>query len=348
MRITLDKIASSTRNADLSREVTLGDEIICEEGYVIAARVLTEKGVYNTVELLSGRMSRLCRGDVIAGVLGNRSALKGYCGVVPSRLTTGDTVQVLNLAAVLGECTSDNPELGPPIDAEVLGSVLHFPSLQHRIGRPASIRVGPIQPLDSLSESVPLVIVSGTCMNAGKTRAACEIIKHLGQSGRKVAAAKLSGISLRRDALEMSDFGARAILDFTDAGMVSTRPETVVRSAKGIVRALTAQGHDCIVLELGDGIMGEYGVMNLLLDAELMSFVRAHILAANDPVGAWGAMQYLGGRCPAIDAICGPATDNLVGQRFITDKLGVPAANAIRNASRLGAIVLAKLAGAER
>jgi hypothetical protein len=345
MRITLDKIASSTRNADLPREVTLSEEVISQEGAVLAVRVLTEKSVYNTVELLSGRMSRLCRGDVVAGVLGSRNALRGYCGVVPERLAPGDTVQILNLAAVLGRCTSDNPELGPPINAQVLGSVLHFPSLQHRIGRPATIRQGPVRPADTLAESAPLVIVSGTCMSAGKTRAACEIVKQLAHAGRKVAAAKLSGISLRRDTLEMADFGAGAVLDFTDAGIVSTTPETVVGSAKGIVRSLTEGRPDCIVLELGDGIMGEYGVMNLLLDAELMGFVRAHVLAANDPVGAWGAVRFLQGRCPPIDAVCGPATDNLVGQRFITGQLGVPAANAIQDPVRLGEIVLGKLAG---
>ncbi len=343
MKTILDKIASSTRNANLQREATLSDEIICREGYVIAVRVLTEKNIYNTVELATGRMSRLCKGDVIAGVLGSRNALKGYCGVVPDSLAPGDTVQILNLGGVLGKCVSDNPELGPPIDAEVLGSVLHFPSLQHRIGKPASIHQGPVQVIDSLIESVPLAIVSGTCMNAGKTRAACEIIKQLDHAGLKVGAAKLSGISLRRDTLDMADFGASAVYDFTDAGIVCTKPETVVGAAKGIVTALVAQKPDCIVLELGDGIMGEYGVMNLLLDKELMGFVKAHVLAANDQVGAWGAFKFLDGVCPPIDAICGPATDNIVGKRFIADKLGIAAANALKEPARLGEIVLNKL-----
>jgi len=343
MKMMLDKIASATRNANLQREVTLSSEIICREGYIIAVRVLQEKSIYNTVELISGRMSRLCRGDIVAGVLGSRNALKGYSGAVPETLKVGDTLQILNLGAVLGVCTSENPELGPPINVEVLGSILTFPSIHHRIGRPASIHEGPVQPSLTLTESAPLIIISGTCMNAGKTRAACETVKQLAQSGWRVGAAKLSGISLRRDTLEMADFGAASIYDFTDAGIVCTRPENVVGAAKGMVRALTALKPDCIVLELGDGIMGEYGVMNLLEDRELMSFVRAHILAANDQVGAWGALHFLAGRCPPIDVICGPATDNLVGQRFITEKLGVQAANAIKDAQRLGEIVLSRL-----
>lgn len=342
-KIQIDKIASSTRNANLQREVTVTDEIISKEGYVIAVRALAEKSVYNTVELIPGRMSRICKGDVIAGVLGARNALKGYSGIVPESLKVGDTIQILNLGAVLGQCTSDNPELGKPIDVEVLGAVLFFPSFQHRIGKPASIHNGPVIPIDNLTHSAPLVIVSGTCMSAGKTRAACEIVKQLAHAGKKVAAAKLSGISLRRDTLEMLDFGAAQIYDFTDAGIVCTTPQNVVQAAKGIVTSLTALNPDVIVLELGDGIMGEYGVMNLLSDQQLMSHVRAHVLSANDQVGAWGAVQFLEGKCPPIDVICGPATDNLVGKKFIIEKLNRQAFNAIKDSEALGHAVLKKL-----
>jgi hypothetical protein len=97
------------------------------------------------------------------------------------------------------------------------------------------------------------------------------------------------------------------------------------------------------VLELGDGIMGEYGVMNLLSDTQLMSFVKAHVLSANDQVGAWGAVQYLEGKCPPIDVICGPATDNLIGKNFITSKLDRLAFNAIKDSEALGRAVYAKL-----
>ena len=342
-KLQLDKIASSTRNANLQREVTVTDDIVSKEGYIIAVRALTEKSIYNTVELTPGRMSRICQGDVIAGVLGARNALKGYSGVVPESLKVGDVIQILNLGAVLGRCTSDNPELGRPIDVEVLGAVLYFPSFQHRIGKQASIHHGPVQPTDTLTHAAPLVIVSGTCMSAGKTRAACEIVKQLAHSGKKVAAAKLSGISLRRDTLEMLDFGATAIYDFTDAGIVCTTPRNVVQAAKGIVTSLTVLNPDCIVLELGDGIMGEYGVMNLLSDKQLMAHVRAHVLSANDQVGAWGAVQFLEGKCPPIDVICGPATDNLVGKRFINDELGRFALNAIKDSAALGDVIAAKL-----
>jgi hypothetical protein len=146
----------------------------------------------------------------------------------------------------------------------------------------------------------------------------------------------------------MLDFGAAAIHDFTDAGIVCTTPNNVVQAAKGIVTSLTAMNPDCIVLELGDGIMGEYGVMNLLSDTQLMSHVKAHVLSANDQVGAWGAVQFLEGKCPPIDVICGPATDNLVGKKFINEKLHRLAFNAIKDSEALGQAVAAKVFGGER
>ena len=54
-RVRLDRIASSTRNAALTTEVILGDEIVAAEGYVLAVRILTDKSSYNTVEDLGGR-----------------------------------------------------------------------------------------------------------------------------------------------------------------------------------------------------------------------------------------------------------------------------------------------------
>lgn len=345
-----DKIASSTRNAKIPSELTLSSEIVSKEGYVIAGKLLTERGDYNTIELVSGRMSRLYKSDIIVGVLGPRNALKGFSGIVPESLAPGDVIQLLNLGGVLGECTSENAELGRPIDVEVLGAVQHFPSFQHRVGKPASIHLGEIRPLETLTSAPPLIVISGTCMDAGKTRAACELVKHISRAGKKVAAAKLTGVSLMRDTLAMADCGASQVLNFTDAGVVTSTPDNALKAAKGVIQALAVNSPDCIVLELGDGIMGEYGTMSLLSDSELMSFAKAHVLSANDPVGAWGAVTYLGGLpanhpCPPIDIICGPSTDNDVGKTFIRSKLKVKAANAIRDGKELASVVFERVFG---
>src|SRR5688572_27746696 len=125
--IVLDKIASVTRACGLKREVRISPEIPCEEGVVVAVRVRHDKSTYNQLELPTGRMAQVKRGDVIAGALGHRQALFGYAGHLPERLAPGDTVHLLNMGGVLGIFDGGSPDLGEPFECEVLGAVLHFP-----------------------------------------------------------------------------------------------------------------------------------------------------------------------------------------------------------------------------
>jgi hypothetical protein len=339
-RVRLDRIASSTRNAGLTPEVIVGDEILAAEGYVLAVRVLEDKASYNTVEDVTGRMLSLRGGDVLAGTLGTRRALRGYAGVVPSHIAVGDTIEVLNLGGILGHCTSANPDIGPPFKAEVLGAILAFPELGDRVGRPAHIRDHSVPPSETLDSTVPVVYVAGTCMNAGKTVAATELVRGLARSGLRVAAAKLTGVSLMRDALSMLDAGAVAALTFNDVGIASTHAGITVATAKGIFNRLAGAKPDVIVAELGDGILGEYGVQDILHDPELMRVGAAYIMAAPDPVACWGAAELMKHEFGLpITVITGPATDNEVGLVYIQSGLGLPAHNARRDASGLVEVV---------
>jgi hypothetical protein len=347
-RVKLDRIASSTRNAALTDEVIVGDEIVSAEGYILAIRLLEDKSTYNVLEDVSGRMVSLRAGDVMAGVLGSRRALRGYAGEVPPVLAVGDTIEVLNLGGILGRCTSVNPDIGPPFKAEVLGAVLAFPELGDRIGRPAHIRDRAIPPAETLSCDVPLVFVAGTCMNAGKTVAATELVRGLVRGGLRVGAVKLTGVSLMRDALSMRDAGAVAALTFNDAGAASTHAGMTVPVARGLLNRMTeprGPRPDVIVAELGDGILGEYGVQDILRAKDLMALGAAFVMAAPDPVGCWGARELMRDEFGLpITAITGPATDNAVGSDYITAMLGLPAHNARRDAAGLVARVREALA----
>jgi hypothetical protein len=338
-RIRLDRIASSTRNARLATDVIVGEEIVAREGYVLAVRILDDKSSYNTVEDLAGRMVSLRAGDVLAGTLGSRRALRGYAGSVPESITVGDVINVLNLGGILGLCSSSNPDIGPPFRAEVLGAVLAFPELGDRIGRPATIADGAIPPADALECAVPVVYVAGTCMNAGKTVAATELVRGLSRAGLRVGACKLTGVSLMRDTLSMLDAGAVAALTFNDAGAASTHAGMTVPVARGIFNKLARERGgrpDVIVAELGDGILGEYGVQDILRDPGLMGLAVGHVMAAPDPVACWGAQQlYTEQYGLPITCITGPATDNQVGRDYIGRQLGLPAHNALRDAAGL-------------
>jgi len=343
VRLHLDKIASVTRNLKLQRTVTTTDQVEAASGTVVVGRVHGEKSVYNHLEDVHGRMSVLHEGDVIVGALGHRNALHGYEGVVPEQVRAGDLLNILNLGGVIGRCVSQNPEVGAPFEVEILGQVLAYPEFQSRQHQPATIALGALAGRE-VASIPPVVYVMGTCMNAGKTAAASVIVRAFSQAGFKVGGTKLTGVSLMRDILSMSDYGADLAVDFTDAGVVSTGPETAPGVAHVLFSELAAKGVDVIVAETGDGIMGEYGVQALLADTVLRGYGRASVLCANDPVGVAGGIAYLRDRFGiSVDVVAGPATDNRVGIRFVEREVGLPAINARTSPKALGAAILDRL-----
>ena len=100
---------------------------------------------------------------------------------------------------------------------------------------------------------------------------------------------------------------------------------------------------DVAIVELGDGLLGEYGVMDLLRTPDIAACVGAVVLAASDPVAAWGGARILEGLGLPLVAVTGPATDNLAGSEKIAAMLGIAAVNACRHPGALAEIVLSAL-----
>lgn len=339
--VIVDKIASVAQHSDLGHELRLSGDIPCEEGVLIAARVLNHKTRYNQLELTSGRMATVNQGDVVVGALGHRKALRGYSGHLPTKLAIGDTIQLLNIGGVLGLCDSANPDVGPPFDCEVLGTVLHFPYLGERIGVPARAGEKIFDSAAALqTQGVPVVALAGTCMDSGKTAAACAIVGRLRHLGLRVAACKATGVALRRDILAMEDAGAVETMIFSDLGIVTTTAENGPALTRALLTGLAGNSPDVIVLELGDGLLGAYGVEAILTDESIRDALTIVILCANDPVSAWGGAKILRdnfGIEPAI--VTGPATDNDVGVDQISERLSLTAINALSNGVALGDLV---------
>jgi hypothetical protein len=291
--VVVDKIASVTQACGLGNEVRVSTENIpSEEGVVVVVEILTNKSTYNTLELTSGRMAKVGKGDIVAGALGHRKALFGYSGHVPESVKPGDIIQMLNIGGVLGIVDSVNPDKGKPFDCRVIGGVLHFPYLGERIGVPA--RVG-YRPLDFaaplITNGVPVVALAGTCMEAGKTAAAAAIIS------------RMVGPALTRTMLT----------------------------------ELAEKKPDVIVFELGDGLLGTYGVDSILEQEDIRKALTGVVLSANDPVAAYGGVDILRKRFSIEPiAVTGPATDNDVGVSIIRDQLKVPAFNALAAGAALG------------
>jgi hypothetical protein len=348
--IIAHKIASSTCGKVPSHDVEISEAGAVRSGDVIVVRALEEKRVYDQLELIGGRQAHISKDDILVGVLGARQALRGFVGHCPSQVSTGDTLSVLNLGGVIGVATSGNEDLGgQPLKVKVLGMAV-------RDGKVVNIAEGAIPPSKALRCKAPLIVVSGTCMSAGKTRAACEIVAQLNQRGFRFGAMKLSGVAALRDTLNMQDHGAVRTLSFLDAGYPSTAGfEDLAPMAIGLLNHMAKEGPDApkgppldaIVVEMGDGILGGYGVGSFFRNDQIRAAIAVHVLCAGDLVGAWGAKQLAESLGRKIDVMSGPATDNEVGEKFIEKDLSLPAANARTAGRQLADIVAMKCFGRE-
>jgi len=340
--VVVDKIASITQACGLAHELRISAEIPAEEGVVVVAEILNNKSTYNTLELTSGRMAKVARGDVVVGALGPRKALFGYSGHVPTSLKPGDVIQMLNIGGVMGICDSATPDKGKPFDCRVLGVVLQFPYLGERIGVPARVgyrRLDLEATLDA--RGVPIVALAGTCMEAGKTAAAAAIVSRMRHRGLVVDAFKATGVSLRRDIMAFEDAGARKSMIFTDLGVVTTSPRTGPALTRTMLTDLAAGKPDVIVFELGDGLLGTYGVDAILDCEDIRRALTGVVLSANDPVAAWGGVKLLRERFKVDPCmVTGPATDNQVGVDIIRQQMNVAACNAISNPAMLGDAII--------
>lgn len=339
-KILVHKVASSTCGRVQSREVTIGDRRKVQPGDIVVVEALEEKRVYDQLELIGGRLAHISKGDVIAGTIGSRRALRGFVGHAPDTVRVGETLHILNMGGVIGVATSANRDYGAPLRVKLIGVALEG-------DQTLSIAQGAIPASDALRCTLPLIVVSGSCMAAGKTRAACEIITWLNQRGFRLGALKLSGVAALRDTLNMEDHGARVSASFLDAGHPSTAGfEDLAPMAKGLINHLGAELLDAIVIEMGDGIIGGYGVSTFFQDEEIRQAIQVHVLCANDLVAAWGAREFARttlGR--EIDVMSGPATDNVVGERYVEEELQIPAANARTGGERLADLVAMKCFG---
>ena len=198
----------------------------------MAVRVLTDKSTYNQLELPCGRMAQVKKGDVLAGVLGHRQALFGYSGHLPERLAPGDTRPPAEPRR-----RARHLRLGQPRPRAARSSARCWArcctfrcsasgsASRRQIGPaiPLDLRGKDLPPLDA--RGVPVVAIVGSCMNAGKTAAACALISEITHAGlhgrrlqgdRRLAAPRRAGDGGRRGAPHRAVHRPRGGLDHAE------------------------------------------------------------------------------------------------------------------------------------
>ncbi len=324
--IHIEKAGSATSLTKLPKMVSyMTDKREATVGDVVVVCAISESVSYGNIELPSGRLAKINTGDILLGVLGKRRALKGFFGDVPKTVVKGDKLHLLNMGGIIGECTGHHSSLSDAISVEIIGTAVNAD------GSPVNIAQNALKASESLKTTAPIILVGGTCMNSGKTVAAVELIRQASNNGLRVAAAKLSGIACLRDTLNMEDHGAFVTASFLNCGIPSIVDRDLSGPSKAVLNYLNSFKPDLIVVELGDGIVGGYGVDSVLADTEIRDHTSSFVFCASDYVGVIGGAAVLKDYGIDIDVVAGSVTDSEMGTRFVTERIGLKAANARRN-----------------
>lgn len=271
-------------------------------GDLVLARV-DVLGHHRGLQLWSGRRKNLFPGDEIVVAYGNRYAPSQFEAVVPRTLGPCQLVAGGGVAAkalTWHSRISRGPTLITPI------GLLLRPD-----GRPASLQDHAIDLVEELIEPCPpSIAVVGTAMDAGKTSSAAFLVRGLTRAGLRVGFAKVTGTGAGGDTWLLQDAGADPVLDFTDAGYVSTYrvslPE-IERVLVTLVAHLTKAGVDAVVLEVADGVLQPETAA--LLESPVFGSIAGSVLfTACDAMGALAGVGWLNQRGLPIAGLAGVLT----------------------------------------
>ncbi len=312
--------SSVTRNSDLWKEPFETKPLPLEQwatGDFVAGRVAGKRNRLYMCETKTGRMADMVRGDLMIGALGERAAtLEG----VGNWRDVGDNLELdaLTGAGLLGKATSISPMLPELMRLEYLG---HVTRNENKLNMMDFVTQAEPRKLE-----IPMVLLIGTSMSAGKTSAGQVIIRALTYLGLRVVAGKLTGAARYRDILKFRDSGASYIFDFVDAGLPSTVcSKARYREALGLMLSrIAACEADIVVAEAGASPLEPYNgalVVKYLKDQTCFT-----VLCASDPYAALGVQTAFGGHLNA-DLVTGPAANTNAAIELAQELTGLPALN---------------------
>jgi hypothetical protein len=300
-----------------------------ETGDYVVGEVVSPPNRLSQIELASGRMVEVAQGDSIVGAFGGRyatlEAVGGWQGIGHARM-----MEALTGAGLFGRATSRSALIPPLLSLTYRGHVLVE-------GKKAAMR-DYVRYVPEREFGLPVVLLVGTSMSAGKTTSAKVIVRLLREAGLTVVGAKLTGAGRYRDILSMQDAGAECIFDFVDAGL----PSTVVseNEYRNVLRQLlwriAATDGDVLVAEVGASPLEPYNGEAAI--QEIGSNVRCSVLSASDPYAVTGVTTSFGSR---PDLVTGLATSTAAGIELIEKLSGIRALNVLDQGSlpRLRAIL---------
>lgn len=328
--------SSMLRISDLEKvsfEVKKFEKIKWKTGDYVIGEITNTGNDQMQIELTNGRMRSFMKGDLVAGALGERYATLEATGSWREVEEDG-IMHLLTGGGLMGKCTSKSVYLPNLIEIKYMGHM---------------IREGSISKMDDFVKTVPfqkfnlpVVLLVGTSMSAGKTTVARIIVNQLKRAGLEIVAGKLTGACRYRDTLSLKDVGAGHIFDFVDIGLPSTiYPRERFRKKLGqLLSRIQEIQADVAVIELGASPLEPYN--GDIAFEELKNSVKCTVLCASDPYAVYGVMKSFNLK---PDIVSGIATNTFAGAELIEKLCGVKALNLINpgTAAELRSILSKKL-----
>jgi hypothetical protein len=303
-----------------------------DSGDYVIARVNNNHGRLNTLELPDGRMTEVMEDDLLVGAFGTRVATLEAVGDWRAINASGE-LNALTAAGLLGRVTSLSPFLSAPMRLQYHGHAMrHDDKLTMR---------GSLAPIKMIDFDIPVILIVGTSMSAGKTTSGRVIVHLLSKMGLNVVGAKLTGAARYRDMLSFKDAGASAVYDFVDAGLPSSAVDAdLYREALPYLLSLIAeQQPDVLVAEAGASPLEPYN--GEIAKEMIREHVKFKLLCAQDPYAVVGVQQAFQ-RTP--DLVAGGAANTDAGIALVHKLTGLNALNLMSTSSHAQLEVLLRKA----
>jgi len=282
-------------------------------GDFIVAEVLPRQGIGEAFELASGRECSPMAGDLLVGALARRFATLEAVGSFEDVDEDG-RMSLLTGGGCFGGVTSRSRFSAALLPVAYRGHLVSGPK---KLVMRDFVTPAPDAPFD-----MPVVLLVGTSMSAGKTFAGRVVVQQLKKLGHRVVGAKLTGAGRWRDTMSFGDAGADFLFDFVDAGLPTTVvPEDEYRDAiGGLLRRIGATGATVAVIEAGASPLEPYNGGTLVdLLGDNIAFT---ILSASDPYAVVG-IQTAWKR--SFDLVAGPTANTRAGVALVHGLTGLPA-----------------------
>ena len=290
-------------------------------GDYVVGEALPRNGRIDTVELADGRECYPIAGDLVVGAFGRRFATLELTGTF-EEIGADGAMACMTSGGCFGATTSQSQFVRAAMPARYVG---------HLLQDGQKVTMAQFAPkVTEPSFELPVILLVGTSMSAGKTYSGRIAVRELKDMGHTVLGAKLTGAGRYRDVLSFGDAGADYIFDFVDAGLpTSVVPPGEYRAAIGALLSHMAQLDATVaVIEAGASPLEPYNggtLVDMLGDR-----VKFTVLSASDPYAVVG-IQAAWKR--PFDLVTGPTANTRAGVALVQELAGLPALDLVDHAA---------------